>query len=51
MRPRVTVAGARPLSPAMVNVSYDGTTRRVGPFEMLPATAAGAYLITHLIDK
>ena len=41
MRPRGAVAGARPLSPAMVTVPYDDSTRRVGPFEMLPATAAG----------
>ena len=42
MRPRGAVDGARPFTPDMVAVAYDGSTRRVGPYEMLPATAAGA---------
>ena len=43
MRPRGAIAGARHLSPAMLTVPHDDSTRRVGPFEMLPATAAGAF--------
>ena len=42
VRPGAAVAAARPFSPAMLEVAYDGSTRRVGPFEMLPGTAAGA---------
>lgn len=42
MRPGRTVAAARALNPDMVTDSYDGSTRRVGPFEMPPTTAAGA---------
>ena len=42
MRPGRAVAAARALTPGMVTDPYDGSTRRVGPFEMLPSTAAGA---------
>ncbi len=42
VRPGRAVAAARRFLPDMMEVAYDGSTRRVGPFEMLPGTAAGA---------
>lgn len=44
VRPGPAVAAARPFSPDMVEVAYDGSTRRVGPFEMVPGTAAGVLM-------
>ena len=41
VRPGPAVAVARRFLPDMMEVAYDGSTRRVGPFEMLPGTAAG----------
>ncbi len=41
VRPGRAVAAARRFLPDMMEVAYDGSTRRVGPFEMLPGTAAG----------
>ena len=43
VRPGPAVSAARSFVPDMVEVAYDGSTRRVGPFEMLPGTAAGVY--------
>ena len=46
VRPGPAVAAARRFLPDMMEVGHDGSTRRVGPFEMLPGTAAGAALMS-----
>jgi len=39
LRPGATISLARPFESSMVDSDFDGSTRRVGPFQMKPDVA------------